>query len=799
VFDLETLRSRLRLDASGFTSGLSGASRSLSGFSQRVASAGRGILDMGSKLGLTVLGLRELAGVAKDAFNALFGGNIAIENVRAQLRAFTGSAEEAEKVLVQIRQEAAKTPFGFNEMASATASLVPAAKQSGVALMDLVKQAEILAAVNPAEGLEGAAFALREALSGDFTSIIERFNLPRQRLNQLKEQGVPALEAVQIALKEMGIDASIVSNMANTATGRWSTFIDTLNTIKDTAMRRVFELLSGALVPMQAWLDANNERLTAFAELAGERLANALIRLARWMRENRDELLRLARTALTSVVTGFRIFRSLLEFVLRHASTMAPIVVGLVGSFLLFYKIIPAVQGLITVIKALRVALFTMNPWFLIIAAAVALLYLAWTKNWFGIRDKTAAVLAYLRPKIEAIAAWLAPVAAAVVQFGKYIVAVFRGDVQPAGKVLEQFPAWARPAILVIGRLAKTVRVLVMAFRQGGIRGLMAALQKQIRAFGRAWAGLVEQITGSAAAAKIVRQFFNEFSHLVGNVVSLVDNLVHGRWRAALGDLWGIAKNAVMMLFLQWKYVGTLAREAFERIPWGTIAKAVGKGIIGIGRWIVTQGVPWLIRAGARLFAGLLTAAVGVFTDHIVPWIKKNGIDLITGAIRGAWNLLFNAGNYLIGGLGAGISFAWNWLMGWVSGLPGKIVDAFGAWWNNLFNAGYTLIGALASGISAAWNWLIGWLQDRYNDLPSWMRGVIGKAAEGLSTTLGVAAEGVGTATTNLSGNSMSLAAAGGGGLRTIQNTFHIDGAQDPNAVAAAVLAAIRRAEEGEF
>ncbi|MBK1678724.1 hypothetical protein CKO38_19225, partial [Rhodospirillum rubrum] len=39
-----------------------------------------------------------------------------------------------------------------------------------------------LAKLNPTEGLEGAAFSLKELLSGDYTSISERFNISRSML-----------------------------------------------------------------------------------------------------------------------------------------------------------------------------------------------------------------------------------------------------------------------------------------------------------------------------------------------------------------------------------------------------------------------------------------------------------------------------------------------------------------------------------------------------------------------------------------------------------------------------------------
>lgn len=222
---------------------------------------------------LTVAG-GALAGAGAALAGAAFSGlkfNNSMEIVTAQLNAFTKDGAKSAEILEMIKDRASKTPFAFEEMAAAAASLLPASKTSGEGLEKLIGLAEILGASNPAEGLEGAAFALKEALGGDFVSIVERFNLPRQRLNQLKEEGVPALEAVQIAMREMGLDADLVSNLANTASGRWSTFKDTLQGLAATVTAPLFDALSGGLATVNDALTANGPLIQALAEqLAGQ-------------------------------------------------------------------------------------------------------------------------------------------------------------------------------------------------------------------------------------------------------------------------------------------------------------------------------------------------------------------------------------------------------------------------------------------------------------------------------------------------------------------------------------------------
>jgi hypothetical protein len=294
---------RLKDEASKALQSIRGTLGSL-GETARSAASSMGRIAAGTALG----GVLALGGaIGGAAYNGLQFNN-SMEQVTAQLNAFTKDGAKTADLLTMIRERAASTPFAFEDMATATAALYPAAKASGQQIESLIAQAEILAASNPAEGLEGAAFALKEALSGDFTSIIERFNLPRQRLNQLKEEGVPALEAVQIAMKELGLDADLVSGLANTASGRWSTLKDTFVGLASTVTQPIFDTLSGSLAGVNGMLEANAPLLQSLAEGLAGRVQSGIAWLTEtglpalrggW--EQMQPILALAHEALTSI------------------------------------------------------------------------------------------------------------------------------------------------------------------------------------------------------------------------------------------------------------------------------------------------------------------------------------------------------------------------------------------------------------------------------------------------------------------------------------------------------------------
>lgn len=254
----------------GLDGPIAALSRSMRPLNEHVATLGK-TLAIGAAGGIAALGA-GLAGVVATGLNF----NNSMEQASAKINAFTKDSVETAKILEMVRDRAAKTPFAFEEMANAAAALGPAARQAQVPLESLIAQAEILAASNPAEGLEGAVFSLREALSGDFTSIIERFNLPKQRLKELAAEGVPALEAVQTAMKELGFDADLVSNMANTASGRWSTLMDTFTTLAATLTKPIFERVSAGMGELQTMIDRNMPAIQAYAETFAKSLAPAI-------------------------------------------------------------------------------------------------------------------------------------------------------------------------------------------------------------------------------------------------------------------------------------------------------------------------------------------------------------------------------------------------------------------------------------------------------------------------------------------------------------------------------------------
>ncbi len=218
------------------------------------------------RLGLAVMGIDALTQAATGLGRALgIGLNMQMEQARMQMLALTKDAGQTASLMALVQREADKTAFSYEGMNKAVTMLIPSARMSGEAIEDLLHLTQLLAATNPEQGIEGAAFALREAVSGDFVSLMTRFNIPRSLINQLKEEGLPAIEIVRRSLAEMGIDMSLVAAQSETLAGKWDIFTGGINRLRAQISEPIFDRMKAGLDQASQWLEDNRETVETWA------------------------------------------------------------------------------------------------------------------------------------------------------------------------------------------------------------------------------------------------------------------------------------------------------------------------------------------------------------------------------------------------------------------------------------------------------------------------------------------------------------------------------------------------------
>ena len=233
------------------------------------ADALSGVLDIASEA------LSAMASGLTDVISGAISLNASFESSTAVIQAYTGSQEETERIMSMLQERAANSVFSFDSMARAVQGLIPASKMAFVPVDELMTVAEQLGASNMAEGIDGAAFALREAVSGDFTSVVERFNLPRSAINALKEQGVPALDIIRTVMADLGIGMDLVSAQANTFNGRSDRLIENLQLMAADAAKPIFDLLSESLEDVIELM--GEPEFQEFADTIKEIVANTVL------------------------------------------------------------------------------------------------------------------------------------------------------------------------------------------------------------------------------------------------------------------------------------------------------------------------------------------------------------------------------------------------------------------------------------------------------------------------------------------------------------------------------------------
>jgi hypothetical protein len=573
------------------------------------------------------------AGAAAAAV-AGFSLNNAMEQTTARINAFTKDGAATAGILDMIRDRAAKTPFEFNAMAEAAASLLPAAKTSGKGLEDLISTAEILAASNPAEGLVGAAFSLKEALSGDFVSIVERFNLPRQRLNELKDQGVPAIDAIRIAMQELGLDSDLVSNLAETASGRWSTFKDTLQGLAATVTKPIFDMFSAGLGTLNTHLEGVLPQLTAVAAGIGQSLAGGIQYLTT--------------SVLPALWQGWQqslaFLQPFIDFIQANAM---PILVGL--GAVIATIIVPALFSVgVAVISAAGSFLLLIAP-LAAVGLAAALLYQAFQTNFLGLAD-------IIQPMIDAVMTGFGEggIGGALTAFigqlgvvGPQLMTWFMGVGE---MILIQVGAWAQGFLNWITPVIEPMLIQLGAFSVGIFNWIVTQAPlfvAQLVTWGAAFVGWIAPYVSLALTA-LAGFASGIVSWIVAQAPGFVTQLV--AWGsafiawigpmippalAALGGLassffsW-IAEQAAPILaglsawaqsFIAWipgatvQFLAEWPGMLNSFLDW--IGSAVGPLLAKLGEWAI-QFVAWI----APMIPGFIVAVAGIATALTV-WIGQ--------------------------------------------------------------------------------------------------------------------------------------------------------------------------------
>jgi len=203
--------------------------------------------------------------------------NANLEYTELALKSFMGSADKARDAVAMLRAEAQQRPiFKLDDMMAAGQALSTFAGGSVGKLKGLVEMAERLSLLNKEEGMRGAAFSLKEALSGDYASLIERFNVSRSRINELKAMGMEGQQIVAKILSEMGVSEQTLDDFGGSFAGMLATLRSNYETFVTEMGGSLFKELQPKLNELVEYLKANQGAINEAAAGIGTALTAAV-------------------------------------------------------------------------------------------------------------------------------------------------------------------------------------------------------------------------------------------------------------------------------------------------------------------------------------------------------------------------------------------------------------------------------------------------------------------------------------------------------------------------------------------
>src|SRR5690554_880200 len=248
----------------------------------------------------TVLGIAgaylSAQGAAK-LFNATVGAAARYQQSEVAVRAIFNDDAAAKAYLEMVELKAIDSPLlNSTEMLGASKSLVAMTKNVDE-LAEAWNIIERLMVLDPTQGTEGAAFALKEMWQGDAMSMIERFGLNRGALNEIKKMSIPQqIAEINKLLDGMGITQETVNAMGSTTLGYWAQINERvekfMRMIGDSSNTKLGAILGGIVDKLDS-MDLDTLAKEIDGMLAG--VVSKAIEFAEWLWKWREPLLTAAK------------------------------------------------------------------------------------------------------------------------------------------------------------------------------------------------------------------------------------------------------------------------------------------------------------------------------------------------------------------------------------------------------------------------------------------------------------------------------------------------------------------------
>ncbi len=225
---------------------------------------------------------------AKSIFEATVGNAAKFEQSNVVIGAMFNDKELAKQYTAMLDRFAADSPVMDSQaMYANSKGFITTSKDIGQ-LEKMWSLAERMAAIDPQQGVEGAVFALRELFSGDAVSMVERFEMPRQIMNEIKKLPLDQqLTKLDEYFNKIGMTTHLIDEMGGTTLGLWAQVREKFQLVLRDMGQPSLEVISNFLNNVLSKLDSGE--LDRFAQVGARwiqhiltGLSNGIINVYEW-------------------------------------------------------------------------------------------------------------------------------------------------------------------------------------------------------------------------------------------------------------------------------------------------------------------------------------------------------------------------------------------------------------------------------------------------------------------------------------------------------------------------------------
>jgi len=249
---------------------------------------------------------------AASAFNATIGAAARYEQSEVAIHAIFNDRNASNAYLDMVDKMAIDSPLlNSGEMLGSSKGLVAMTKNVSE-LADAWSIIERLMVLDPTQGTDGAAFALKEMWQGDALSMVERFGLSKKDLNRIKKLEIPQqIAEINKLLDGMGVTESTVESMGKTTLGYWAQLQERadkfMRTIGADGNSKLGKTLGGIVNSL------DEKKLNAMAAVMGDKLGTIVdkaIEVGKWLWKWREPVAYIV-GALSAAASAFMIIGAL--------------------------------------------------------------------------------------------------------------------------------------------------------------------------------------------------------------------------------------------------------------------------------------------------------------------------------------------------------------------------------------------------------------------------------------------------------------------------------------------------------